>query len=302
MNKKRFIKCAIALVLALIFACNALSCKRLPKTIVSETDTYYSYSNVNYGNHERHYLDLFIPKGEGISQGMILYIHGGGWIGGDKEVHLEALKSNADRGYISAAINYRYADGKKVLCEDILDDIDAALGEIKNICNSRGVKVDRVMLAGGSAGGHLSLMYAYARAETAPIRPVAVASYAGPTNLYDGNFYITSYVEDIKKMISKISGADIVNGNIADYQDVLMLASPISYVDENTVPTLLCHGTVDDVVPYSNATKLYQLLCEYGVDCELITFKNSGHGLESDPDAWEYSDRRFYEFAEKYVR
>ena len=299
---KRFIKCAVATILSLIFLCNALSCKKLPKTIISETDTYYSYINISYGDHERHYLDLVIPKGESVSQGMILYIHGGGWIGGDKEVHSDALKSNADIGYISAAINYRYADGKKVTCENILDDINAALVEIKNICNGHGIAVDKVMLAGGSAGGHLSLMYAYTRVDTAPITPVAVASYAGPTDLYESDFYITSYVEDIKKMIFKISGADIVNGNIVDYDNELLLASPISYVDENTVPTLLCHGTDDDVVPYSNATKLYNLLCEHGVDCELITFKNSGHGLESDAEASKYSDQRFYEFAEKYLR
>ena len=299
---KRFIRCAVATILSLIFLCNALSCKKLPKTIISETDTYYSYINISYGDHERHYLDLVIPKGESVSQGMILYIHGGGWIGGDKEVHSDALKSNADIGYISAAINYRYADGKKVTCENILDDINAALVEIKNICNGHGIAVDKVMLAGGSAGGHLSLMYAYTRVDTAPITPVAVASYAGPTDLYESDFYITSYVEDIKKMIFKISGADIVNGNIVNYENELLLASPISYVDENTVPTLLCHGTDDDVVPYSNATKLYKLLCEYGVDCELITFKNSGHGLESDPEASKYSDQRFYEFAEKYLR
>ena len=302
MKKTRFIKCTIALALAFIFACNILSCKKLPETVISETDTYYSYVNISYGDHERHYLDLVIPKDDNVSGGMILYIHGGGWIGGDKEVHLDALKSNADRGYISAAINYRYADGKKVTCEDILDDIEAALVEIKKICNSRNIEVDKVMLAGGSAGGHLSLMYAYTRVDTAPITPVAVASYAGPTDLYESDFYITSYVEDIKKMISKISGVDIVNGNIADYENELLIASPISYVDENTVPTLICHGTVDDVVPYNNATKLYELLCEYGIDCELITFKNSGHGLESDPEASKYSDQRFYEFAEKYLR
>ena len=70
--KTRFFR-YLGLVLALTFACNALSCKRLPKTIVSETYTYYSYSNVNYGDHERHYLDLFIPKGESVSQGMNSY-------------------------------------------------------------------------------------------------------------------------------------------------------------------------------------------------------------------------------------
>ena len=299
---KRFIRCAVATILSLIFLCNALSCKKLPKTIISETDTYYSYINISYGDHERHYLDLVIPKGESVSQGMILYIHGGGWIGGDKDAFLDILKEDAKRGYISAAINYRYANGNNVTCEDILDDIDAALGEINIISINEGISVDKVMLVGISAGAHLSLMYAYTRDDAAPIKPVAVASFVGPTDLYDSNFYTTTYREDVKMMISMISGADIVNGNITDYEEQLVNASPINYVDENTVSTIICHGTADELVPYSNATNLYKLLCEYGVECELITFDNSGHGLESDPEASEYAERRFYEFAEKYLR
>ena len=123
-----------------------------------------------------------------------------------------------------------------------------------------------------------------------------------PCTGYDSNFYTTTYREDVKMMISMISGADIVNGNITDYEEQLVIASPISYVDENTVPTIICHGTADELVPYSNATNLFKLLCEYGVECELITFEDSGHGLESDPEASEYAERRFYEFVEKYLR
>ena len=79
-------------------------------------------------------------------------------------------------------------------------------------------------------------------------------------------------------------------------------ASPIASVNEDTVPTILCHGTVDDIVPYSNALTLYELLLEYGVEAELITFDDSGHGLESDAEASKYSDERFYEFAQKHLR
>lgn len=302
MRCNRKFKALITVLILLVSVFNIVSCQKRPKTVITETDTYYSYNNVSYGTHERHYLDLVIPKDDNTPSGIILYIHGGGWIAGDKEAYESTLISNAERGYISAAINYRYADGKHVTCGDILDDIDDALFKIKALCSDRGINVDRVMLTGGSAGGHISLMYAYTRVKSAPLTPVAVVSYAGPTDLCDSNFYITKYSEDIKKMISKISGANLLKKTLEECKNELIKASPINYVGENTVPTILCHGTLDDVVPYSNAESLYKLLCQYEVDCELITFKNSGHGLEADSDSSVYSDSRFYKFAEKYLR
>ena len=289
--------------LALMFiTLSVSSCKKRPETVITETDTYYSYTNVSYGKNERHYLDLVIPKGENVASGMILYIHGGGWIAGEKDGYANTLISNVEKGYISAAINYRYANGRRVTCEDILDDIEDALDEIKSICADKGLNVDKVMLTGGSAGGHLSLMYAYTRKNSAPITPVAVVSYSGPTDLTDENFYITQHSEDIKKMISKISGTKLLKKSIRECEDDLLDASPIHYVNADTVPTILCHGTKDDVVPYSNAVRLYDELRRSAVECELIIFEDSGHGLESDQQAADYADKRFYELAEKYLK
>ncbi len=291
---------SFALIFCLLVAC--VGCDERPESAVYETQNALCYTNQAYGEHKRQYLDLVIPKNQDIPRGMILYIHGGGWIAGDKEAYADTLSRNADMGYVSAALNYRYATGKKVTCEDILDDIASALSLIKSICARNGVIIDKVMLTGGSAGGHLSLMYAYTRTDTSPITPVAVISYAGPTDLCDDNFYATIHVDNIKKMISKVSGADLSKKTVSESREQLVTASPVNYIVETTVPTVLCHGMKDDVVPYSNATTLYTLLCSAGVECEIITFPNSGHGLEGDPDMSEYADRRFYEFAEEYLQ
>lgn len=299
---KRIICFLLILALLLGGAYYYLTRETKPELVYEEKEGYYSYTNLSYGEHIRHCLDLVIPKGIDSTVGVILYIHGGGWIGGDKEVYVGNLQADAERGYVSASINYRYADGKKVLNNDIMDDIEAALSVIKSTCAEKGVTVDRVMLAGGSAGGHLSLMYAYSRASESPLLPVAVASYAGPANLYDDAFYTTQYVEDIKKMISMISGADLQNDTVDEWKAVLMEASPISYINSSTVPTIICHGVKDDVVPYSNAVELYGALCDAGVECELITYENSGHGLEADSDKGDYANEKFYEFADRFLR
>ena len=291
---------SLFILIAVLFS--MVSCKNRPELEFFESGDSYIYINQDYGKHERHYLDIAIPKEPANEQGIILYIHGGGWIGGDKEVYTDRLKHDASLGYVAAAINYRYADGKSVTCDDIMDDIDAALVKIKEICAGYGYNLTKVIIGGGSAGAHLSLMYAYTRVDTAPITPVAAVSYAGPTDLTDLNFYATQYREDIEKMIYSISGAKVTKKPVAECEDLLLKVSPINYVNSNTVPTLLCHGMKDDVVPYSNATTLFELLKKHGVTVELITFQNSGHGLEADSDKSNYADEAFYRYVYEYLK
>ena len=292
----------LGLLILLSLLLSFVSCKEKPVLSIYETEDAYCYINGNYGNNERHYFDLVIPKNAVSEKGIILYIHGGGWIAGEKDVYLDTLKDNASRGYISASVNYRYADGKKVTCENMLDDIDAALYKIKEICFQYGYDVSKLLVTGGSAGAHLSLMYAYSRMDSAPITPVAVVSYAGPTDLTDPNFFTTQYEEDVKRMISKVSGAKLTKKSVSECESVLLAASPISYVRSDTVPTLLCQGMKDDVVPYSNATILYDLLQNCGVESELISFPNSGHGLEADSDKSAYASEIFYKYVEMYLK
>ena len=58
----------------------------------------------------------------------------------------------------------------------------------------------------------------------------------------------------------------------------------------------------DDVVPYSNATALYNLLQEQGIVSELITYPDSGHGLEANPDSAERATEAFYRYAKEYLK
>ena len=294
----------IALVAVLVFSMLFLliSYLKRPKLEITETDEYTCYTNKSYGLNKRHYLDICVPKGVSGDVGVMLYIHGGGWIAGDKDGYLPTLKENAKRGYITVALNYRYANGRGVTCEDILDDIESALETVKDIAGEHGLNANKVMLLGGSAGAHLSLMYAYTRKDSSPIEPLAAVSYAGPTDLADPNFFITQHVDSIEEMISKISGVKLSRRSVDDCREELLSASPIDYVNSETVPTLIFHGTVDDVVPYSNAVALHNLLDSLGVENEFVTFNNSGHGLESDPEASKRAEELVLEYAERYLK
>ena len=134
------------------------------------------YTDISYGLHERQKLDLYLPTDCGDDMGLVLYIHGGAWIEGDKEGYYTTLKQTAEKyGVACAAVNYRYIS-EDVNLLDIMDDIDAAMKCIKIKGKLNGINIKRSILTGGSAGGHLSLLYAYSRVEGSAIPPVAVMS------------------------------------------------------------------------------------------------------------------------------
>ena len=297
---RRLFKIFTALIIVILFAISICGCDTYAPR--EETyDGYTLYRNYRYGIHKRNILNVAIPDGVTGELGLVLMIHGGGWHAGDKSVYESDLAYWAERGYAVAALDYRYAS-KNVHAEDILDDIENALSFLKEHAEGLGVNLSGVILTGGSAGGHLALLYAYSRGESSPIEPRAVVSYSGPTDLYDENFYIESEIlEDVEKMISKISGAEATRENRENSKAALSAASPITYA-AYAVPTVICHGTDDVVVPISNAYTLDALLTEYGVEHELIIFENSGHGLESDPESSERASDAFLEYARKYLK
>ena len=286
----------------MLICCLALTaCKKVEAT-TEEIGDVTLYRNHSYGRADRQIFDLCLPTEARGEIGLILLIHGGGWAAGDKEVYEAELRSWAERGYAVAALNYRYAD-KRVRVDEQLDDIKSCMSAIRSLGENHGVSIDRAILSGGSAGAHLSLMYAYKMKSVSPIEPVAVISYAGPTDLADMRFFEESEIRDsIDIMISKISGANIKNGEFADYIDKLNYASPTIYVSEDSVPTVICHGKLDNIVPYSNALTLDAMLTKYGVEHELIIYENSGHGLEADPECAERALELFTQYAERYLK
>lgn len=263
------------------------------------------YENLSYGTENRQVLDLAIPENASGDIGLVLFIHGGAWIAGDKDTYQDAVGHCANDMEISgAALNYRYLS-EDVDLNDIIDDIDNALKTIKEKGNENGVNINKVMLTGTSAGAHLSMLYAYSKTATAPITPAAVFSYCGPTDLYDDNFYFMNGLGDtasICNLMSLACGQDFTYETKADAKESLAKVSPITYVDKNTVPTAICHGQKDSVVPYSNATAIVEKFEQFGVEYDFIIYPNSDHDLGSDPDMAQQANDLIYQYALTYLK
>ena len=268
---------------------------------------YTQYINLSYGENERQKLDLYLPTDNDGDVGLFLLIHGGAWIEGDKDSCTETAKTAAkDFGLAGAAINYRYISDT-VHMDALMDDIDLALAKIKATGAEQGISINKVMFMGFSAGAHMSLLYAYSRADTAPVKPVAVVSCAGPTDFTDESFFVNNALgspDTISTLFSWAGGVPFsyADRTKAEVKAALEKISPITYVNANTVPTILNHGDKDTIVPYSNAVNLDAKLTEYGVPHHFNTYRNDDHGLGNDKETDSVAYTHLIEYINTYLK
>ena len=265
---------------------------------------YHEYKNLSYGDEKRQKLDLYIPKENDGEVGLVLYIHGGGWVYGDKKTYDKDIEKLTEKSkYAAATMNYRYLDASTDI-NDILDDIDLALKCIKEKALKKDVIINKVLLTGHSAGGHLSMLYGFSRVDTAPIKPAAVVSYCGPTYFLDTDFYVDSDLGDtpfITDLMSYACGKKFTFDTIDSAKEELLKISPLTYVNENTVPTVINQGVLDTVVPYGQALMLQEKFEEYGVEYVLNSYPNSNHNLKDDADNIQKAQQLFEQFCDNYL-
>ncbi|MBQ6117764.1 MAG: prolyl oligopeptidase family serine peptidase, partial [Clostridia bacterium] len=122
----------------------------------------------------------------------------------------------------------------------------------------------------------------------------------GPTDLGDPNYYAQGM--DLKTeflpLMEKAAGQTVTEENL---RAVTAPFSPVTYVS-TAVPTVIAHGKKDTVVPYSNAQTLDRLLTDQGVPHVLISYPNSGHGLDKDKNSADQYYAAFVDYAAKYLK
>lgn len=267
-------------------------------------DSYERYEDISYGEYERQTFNLCLPRNHSDYVGLILVIHGGAWVGGDKSGCDKDLDKWCKKGYATAAINYHFISNE-FYCDDIMNDISLSLKKIKDFAKVKNVNINKLMLVGSSAGGHLSLLYSYKYRDISPIDLVAVASYSGPTDLTDEWYYVNNensngYLDLFSNLCHMTFTED--NYFTSIMEEKLLEYSPISYISESSVPTLICHGKKDDVVPYSNAVILKEKLDLYGVKNDFVSYENSGHSLGGDKEQSKKANELFLLYASTYLK
>jgi len=116
-----------------------------------------TYADVPYGPHKRNVLDLYLAESAAPTP-LVIYIHGGGFVAGDKSQIIPAMvKSMLDSGISFASINYRFVDGKDVLFPAPQHDGARAVQFLRSKAKQWNLDSNRVACFGGSAGAGIAM-------------------------------------------------------------------------------------------------------------------------------------------------
>ena len=228
-------------------------------------------------------MDIVVPNGTDTPRPAVLWIHGGGWIGGDR-IHMTAMtQMMASFGYVSATADYRLtAAGARF--PDPVQDVAAAVRFLRKNAGRFNIDPDRIAVGGDSAGGHLALLVGLC--QDADIlggdphpdvssRVCAVVDIYGPTDLVP-LFEIAPW--HMKPLLTDLTG-----GTPKENPDVWARASPINHVRPDAPPILILHGDRDTTVPYRQSVILAERCRDRGAACSLARVRGAGHGWISIP-------------------
>ena len=113
--------------------------------------------NISYGEHERNVVDVWRTSTTPSNAPVMLYFHGGSWLFGDKKDQgRPMLHEMVKRGWVVVTANYRLAPGSPMPAQ--IEDATRVLSWVKKNIGSYGGDPQRVVVSGGSAGGHLAAL------------------------------------------------------------------------------------------------------------------------------------------------
>lgn len=250
-------------------------------------------TDISYGDGEANKFDLYLPKDNSKdSYGLVVYLHAGGFTSGDKIGDREMLSWLCSKGYVACGINYTLrteTNNASVLTQS--NEIKAAIPKVLEAAEQEGYPIDRMAMAGGSAGHALAMIYAYRDAEEAPVPVVLTFGGVGPSCFYTedwDNYGLDRNTEESYQaaagLFSVMLGKELTVNEIKSgaYVEKMKPISAAAWITPNSAPTVVAYGTYDRVQPFKASLRLKAALEENGVDHKYFEFSHSGHGLQND--------------------
>lgn len=254
----------------------------MPSLLKSAT-TYSKADNLPYDDASpNQVIDLYVPNNGSVTRPLIIWVHGGGWLGGDENSGVLPIDTGMwKRGFAVASVRYRLS--QEATWPAQLVDVKAAIRYLRAHAPVYGIYQTKFGIWGASAGGHLAAMCA----ATNGVAKFDVGSYShtssavtvcndhfGPTNLtsYVTTPGYTQYAAPTE-FVSKLLGAPVL-----DNPDLAADASPVHWVSPTSAPALIWHGTADPIVPIQQSRELKAAYVANGVPVVLIEKAGAGHG------------------------
>lgn len=240
-------------------------------------------------------LDVYQPRMITSLNPTLIYFHGGGWTNGSKEGSALTFLPYLEMGWTVVNVAYRLADVAHAPAA--VEDCRCALRWVYRNADQYNFDLDKVVVTGNSAGGHLALTtgmlpesagldrqcpgnrrraWSTGSTSTAELKVAAIINWYGITDVVD--------------LIDRTPGpsgsfTEAWLGSANNRADIAKHVSPLTYVRQGLPPILTVHGESDPIVPYAHGVRLHQALAEIGVPNELVTVPGGGHGGFTDAES-----------------
>lgn len=268
-----------------------------------------TYSDFSYGEKPAHTFDLYVPADNTKdTYGLIVYLHAGGFSTGDKSDDKAMLEWLCSLGYVAAGVNYTLfnEENPDANIHTQSMEIKRSIPYVLQAAKKLGYNIDRMAMAGGSAGGCLALIYAYRDADASPVPVKMVFEGVGPSSFYPEDW--KSYGFDRNKeaaaaLFSQMTGKTITADMFGTraYEELIKDTSALFWVGEHTVPTVMAYGMHDKLQPYEGSVRLDEALTKHNVPHAYIVFEHSGHGLQNDDKKMVQYSEAILEYLDKYM-
>ncbi|MEU6212409.1 alpha/beta hydrolase [Streptomyces sp. NPDC047023] len=273
---------------------------RPPVPPVTGADGVRRFDGITYATtpgYRPRLLDVQVPAGDGPFPAVV-WIHGGGWLDGDRRYPPPTVPAELLHGSVLAAglalvsVDYRHSLEAPFPAQ--LHDVKAAIRYVRTFAGELGIDPDRIGVWGESAGGHLAALAGL----VGPGGP----GLEGTEGVGSGDTGVLAVVDwyGVSDLVSLAGhpmpalppGVEfpdpyvaLLGASVADRPDLARAASPVTHAaGSNPPPFLLVHGTRDGLVPYSQSEALAAALEAAGGEVALRPVDGADHIFLGAPD------------------
>jgi acetyl esterase/lipase len=269
-----------------LFFVSALAFAQLTPTAEWAThaqNEYQIFPNVTYltASGYESKLDIYKRRDTTAPQPTVIFFHGGGWIRGAKEASVMSIVPWLEMGWNVVNVEYRMA--RVALAPAAVEDGQCALRFVVEEAKTYGVDVNRIVVTGESAGGHLALTTGMIPESAGFTRVCAGGGFTGSQAAVPKVAAIINWygITDVAEMLAGPNArAYAVQwlGSLPNAVELARAVSPLTYAREGLPPILSIQGDKDPIVPYTQNVRLRDALTKAGAKVELLTIPGGGHG------------------------
>lgn len=208
----------------------------------------------------------------------MVFFFGGGWRSGSINHFRSQAAYFAIRGMVCILVDYRVKNRHGTGIEECLMDAKSSIRYIREHADQLHVDPNRLVAAGGSAGGHLAASTAFIEGWNDPQDNLLISTIPNALVLFNPVIDLASEIPAVSKLVGEAR------------EDI----SPLHQIKPGGPPTILFFGTEDKFVPVETARK-YQTLMEIaGNRCDLFLYEGQKHGFFNSSSFQSSSDDNFF--------